>query len=246
MAESSRTHRFLTFLSRIRSTRPLDRRDSQSITHLAVNEHGRKEQRIHYTNQEAVYEEFRATGFKTFPDEDAGLHSIGWTKLPSAFGPVITEGGYGIIRMAYKLADRGTPLESRHLSIAKIQRIDQTTWIEVEVLKGLVHENIVDLYGVFAVDPKWRSEYAENYPTPVPERRVLWMLLEYANAGDLFKEIERYELQSIPEDGARYYMLQVCAGLQLHSLQKGHPSGFACREHSFEIQAGWNKSLHDL
>ena len=176
MAESNRAGRFLSLLSRIRSTRPLDRKDSESITHLAVSEHTRHEQPIHYTNLEAAYEEFLNTGFKTFPIEDAGLQSLGWKQLPSAFRPGITEGGYAKICMAYKLSDRGFPLESRHLSIAKIQRVDPMTWVEVQILRGLVHENIVDLYGVFGVDPQWRSEYSDNYPTPVPERRILWML----------------------------------------------------------------------
>ena len=224
MAESNRTRRFLAFLSRIRSYRPLDRRDSQSISHLAVNERTRKELPIHNRNPEAALKEFRTTGFKTFPDEDAGLQSIGWRKLPSAFGPVITEGAYASICMAYKLSDQGTPLESRHLAVAKVQEIDKPwTWNEVRILRGLVHDNIVDMYGMFAVDPEWRSEYAGHYPTSVPERRVLWILLEYANAGDLEKEVERYENKSIPEDGARYYMLQICAGLQhIHSKRVIH------------------------
>ena len=57
-----------------------DRRDSRSITHLAVNEHRRKEQPIHYTNQEAAYEQFLTTELKTFLTEEAGLQSLGWKK----------------------------------------------------------------------------------------------------------------------------------------------------------------------
>ena len=45
-----------------------------------------------------------------------------------------------------------------------------------------------------------------------------WMLLEHADAGDLKREIKRYHAKVIPDSGARYYMIQICAGLQyLHS-----------------------------
>ena len=220
MSESNRASEFLSFLFRIRSTRPLDRRDSRSVEHLAVAEHGREEQPIPYTNREA-YQEILATGLKTFPSPEAGLQSLGWKRLTC--GPTIRGGACASIRMAYKLSDRAIPLESRHLAVAKIQEIEQSVWREVQILRGLVHENIVDLYGVFAVDPAWRSEYADNYPAPVPERRILWILLEYATAGDLLKEVYRYEGGSIPENGARYYVLQVCKGLQyVHSKRIIH------------------------
>ena len=211
MAESYRARRrFVAFLSRIRSYRPLDRTDSESITHLAVSEHKRKEQPIQYTDQETAYEEFLTTGVQTFATEDAGLQSLGWKELIG--GPEIQDGGFAKIRMAYKLSDRGTPLESRHLAVAKVQAMFQTTWTEVHILRGLVHKNIIDLYGVFAVDPELRADYGD-----------LWMLLEYANAGDLEKERERYEHKSIPEKGARYYMQQICAGVQyIHSKRVIH------------------------
>ena len=98
MADSYRARRrFVAFLSRIRSYRPLDRSDSQSITHLAVseNEHRRKEQPIHYTNQVAAFEEFRATGLETFSTEDEGLQSLGLKFL--THGPTIPEGGFSDI-----------------------------------------------------------------------------------------------------------------------------------------------------
>ena len=230
MEESIRTNQFLSFLFRIRSARILSRRDSQSIRHLAVKRLERDEQPIPYTNQEAAFHEFRAHGLRTFPNEDAGLQSLGWKKLTC--GPKLPQGSFATIRMAYKLSDRGTPLESRHLAVAKVQDVEQVTWTEVQILRGVVHENIIDFYGVFAVDTQWRSEYADHYPSSsVPERRDLYMLLEYANAGDLTEEVlRRYEARAIPENGARYYMLQICKGIEyLHSkrvihrfLQPGH------------------------
>ena len=210
MAESNRANRFLAFLSRIRSTRPLDRNDSQSITHLAVKRQKREEQQIPYSNQEALYQEFLTDGYQTFSSEEDGLESLGWKVLTC--GPKIPQGGFASITMAYKMSDQEIPLESCHLAIVKNQTIHLMTWREVAILRGLVHDNIVDLYGVFGVEPELRSEYAD-----------LLMLLEYANAGDLAKERERYEHKWIPEKGARYYMKQICAGLQyIHSKRVIH------------------------
>ena len=66
---------------------------------------------------------------------------------------------------------------------------------------------------MFAVDPEMESDHTDHY-TSSPDYRFFWILLEYANAGDLAKEIRRYRELSISEPGARYYMLQICAGVQ--------------------------------
>ena len=59
-------------------------------------------------------------------------------------GPNIREGAVAKIRLAYKLSDRGLPLESRHLTVAKIMclRAYYRIWAEVEILRGLVHETL--------------------------------------------------------------------------------------------------------
>ena len=223
MAES-RTSRFLRFLSRIRSSQPLIEEDVESVSHLAINSNdGRVEEEIHYANQEEATVPFVKHGFRTYRSAELGLAALGWKQIPVGGGPEITEGYFATVSLAYKLSDRRLPLESRHLTAAKIQKICvtkrsirdySTVWKEVEILKGLVHENIVGFYGMFAVDPKLETDHTDHYKDANPDKRLFWILLEYANAGDLAKEIRRYTEVSIPEPGARYYMLQICAGVQ--------------------------------
>ena len=233
MAES-RTSRFLRFLSRIRSTRPLAEADVESVSHLAVNNNEeRVPEVIHYENQKEEMDKFMRWGFRTYTTTDAGLAALGWKELPAGGGPEITPGAVAAISLAYKLSDRRLPLESRHLSVAKIQGLSHAhgleaydrVWTEVEVLRGLVHENIVGFYGMFAVDPHMETDHDGNYKrdSRFPDHRILWTLLEYASAGDLVKEVKRYEIKSIPESGVRYYMLQMCRGLEhLHDKRIIH------------------------
>ena len=84
----------------------------------------------------------------------------------------------------------------------------------MEILKGLVHENIVGFYGMFAVDPDLETDQTDHFKDTYPDFREFWILLEYANAGDMTKEIIRHPKCTIPEPGARYYLLQICAGVQ--------------------------------
>ena len=220
----SRTSRFLRFLSRIRSTHPLAEQDVESVSHLAINDNEeRVEEAIRYTNEAEAVEEFQMHGFRTYRSAESGFAAFGWKELPVGGGPEITKGGFASISVAYKLSDRGLPLESRHLAAAKIQRLcfPETQvrgyariWKEVEIHKGLVHKNIVGFYGMFVVDPQLDCDHADNYGYRFPDFRLCWILLEYANAGDMAKEIRRHDKCKIPEPGGRYYMLQICAGVQ--------------------------------
>ena len=224
----SRTSRFLRFLKRIRSAQPLVEEDVESVSHLAVNNNDeREEEVIHYANQGEEIEPFLKHGFRTYSRSELGLAALGWKEIPVGSGPEISGGAYASVRLAYKLADRGLPLESRHLTAAKIQSLYSANltrpsnnktyvrvWEEVEILKGLVHKNIVGFYGMFAVDPQLSTDHTDCYTCKSYDYRCFWILLEYANAGDLAKEIRRYNELSIPEPGARYYMLQICAGVQ--------------------------------
>ena len=187
------------------------------------NNDERVEEAIHYTNQAEAVEEFQKHGFQTYRSAELGFAAFGWKELPVGGGPEIIKGGFASISVAYKLSDRGLPLETRHLTAAKIQRLCfpehlmrgyTRVWMEVEIHKGLVHKNIVGFYGMFAVDPKQNWDHTDSYSNRFPDYRLCWILLEYANAGDLAKEIRRYDKFKIPEPGARYYMLQICAGVQ--------------------------------
>lgn len=42
----------------------------------------------------------------------------------------------------------------------------------------------------------------------------VWILMEFADAGDLHTEILRYQRRCIPEPGSRFYMKQICSGLR--------------------------------
>ena len=220
----SRTSRFLRFLSRIRSARPLAEEDVESLSHLPINSNEeREEEEIHYANQAEAIEQFLMHGFRTYKSAEFGFAAFGWKELPAGGGPEILKGAFASVSLAYKLSDRGLPLETRHLTAAKIQKICvpknfirdySRVWREVEILKGLVHGNIIGFYGMFAVDPELEKDHTDSYKDRYPDKRLFWILLEYANAGDMAKEIRRYKSASIPEPGARYYMLQICAGVQ--------------------------------
>ena len=225
MAES-RTTRFLGFLSRIRSSRRLKEEDVESISHFAINNNDeRVPEVIHYENQGEEMEQFLRQGFRTYRSAELGLAALGWKELPSESRPTIDEGAFASISLAYKLSDRRLPLESRHLTVAKIQRLEvlYRVWTEVEILRGIVHENIVGFYGMFAVDPEMETDHTDHYKISIPDQRPFWILLEYANAHNMAKELRRYENNSIEETGARYYLLQICAGVgHLHSKRIVH------------------------
>ena len=113
-----------------------------------------------------------------------------------------------------KLSEKAVRLESRHLAAVKIQPWGNTyvlgpaeirqLWKEIDILRGVVHENIIDYYEHFAMYDR--------------DRLVVYILMEYANAGDMEKEVNRYPEKRIDEPGARYYALQIASGLKyLHS-----------------------------
>ena len=117
--------------------------------------------------------------------------------------------------MAYMKREGKDPLEYRHLAGVKVQpnkRIKSwdpfdalmvpKAWTEINVMRGCVHPNIVAYYEHFAVE--------------APDKGVgmsIVMLIEYASAGDLKREVARYYPHAVPESGARYYVKQVMRGL---------------------------------
>lgn len=55
-----------------------------------------------------------------------------------------------------------------------------------------------------------------NYPT-------LWLIMEFADAGTLYKEISRYPNKMIPDSGIRYYTKQVLDALgYMHQRHVSH------------------------
>ena len=56
-----------------------------------------------------------------------------------------------------------------------------------------------------------------------PASPVLWIMMEFADAGTLFTEMSRYPNRNIPESGVLYYSKQVLNGLRyMHSREIAH------------------------
>lgn len=167
--------------------------------------------------------EFMSQGFGGMPvpvygTREAGLNAFGWTEIPDG-GIEIGKGKYGKVRLAYKATgEEGVQLESGHLCALKIQppsigteltpRLVTMIWKEIDILRGIVHDNIIDYFAHFVVKHDVeKSGFVQ-----------VCILMEYASAGNLLKELNRYEGQHIGEPGARYYSLQICEGIgYLHS-----------------------------
>lgn len=235
-----RRHRSLEFLNRIRGEGPRGSIDDSRIRKFAVNERTRVEhplnRRLHVTwNQriEAMEQDFRRHGLsghpvRVFESGADGLKASGWSEIPIPGGHVIGEGGFGLLKLAYKFSESGVPLESRHLSAVKIQpkggkqlsgRTIASIWKEIDILRAVVHENVIDYFSHFVTF----SNHVTRTGT-FEQRMSIWIVMEYASAGDMEREIERYTPDPrIPESGARFYALQVADGLSyLHSKSIAH------------------------
>ena len=221
MSEDQRVNRFVRLLRRLRSLGPRTKADDAAIRTIAHAHSQREEMEIRKNAEPHDINQF-CREIEIFPDSESGLESFGWRELPAGGGPVIEAGATGRITLAYKYTETGVPLERRHLCVAKFQHGHdfRSAWREAEVLSGIVHENVVDYFGMFAVEPDH-----------------IWLLLEYANAGDMRKEVSRFRMQhvqpdphvagssqqmhrgsGIPETGCRYYGRQIASGLRyVHS-----------------------------
>lgn len=150
-----------------------------------------------------------------FDSSKAGLRAFGWKEV-SELETEHAKGTYASIRLAYRKGESWLPIEQRHLCAAKIQPLDHYTiaWNESKILSALVHDNIVSFYGIFTVEPNPKLRDHDLHM----ERSQVWILLEYANAGDMRDEMARYEGKRVPEPGAKCYMMQIASGLSyLHS-----------------------------
>ena len=186
-----------------------------------------------------VFDEFYATGnagrpVKRYTTMEEGLQKEGWHLVPrdeekvvwvnegsrrlSPSGATLGAGGFGSVRMAYKQTEVRTPLEARHLAAVKVQPHHNVIieWdyleeirVEINVLRGCVHRNIIGYHDHFCVGEQDGRYY---------DLISVVILLEYASAGDMYKEISRFKDGHMNEACARYYTRQMCNGLQyLHS-----------------------------
>ena len=150
--------------------------------------------------------------------------------MPRAGQPDIQRGAYASIRVAYWSADanKGKAIEARHLAAVKEQVIrpkrTEALWTEVTVMAGLVHEHIVDYYGCFLVGDQSQGADAGSSDPQSQLMGRFFILMEYASAGDLKKEISRYtDPDGIPEPGARFYLLQIASAIRyMHGKRITH------------------------
>lgn len=234
-----RLSRFFGSVANLSSSGSLSDEDRAIIAQQPDHRILRKEEPIVYEHQKEAIEEWMQHGYKTYSRPSKGIRRMGWKLLEEGQGPTFGVGASARITLSYKRSERGKPLESRHLAVAKVLKLSEfyrEIWTETHILKGCVHENIIDIYGVFAVDlrqkPSGVMESVSTWFSTLFQENTekdIWILLEYANAGDLTKELERYRVPNseanpfIPEAGALYYMKQICAGVKyLHGKNIFH------------------------
>ena len=204
--------RFGNLLRRLRSTDP-SAADIEAISRISDSDpRGQRiEQVIPRTDPVIACIPF-ADSYARYETLTQGLRAHGLAVVEN--GPVFARGAFAEVLLAYRLLspEQGAiPLEPHHLVIAKIQEQTKNRlqiFKEVSVLRGVNHSHIIDILGVF---------HAHDTGQAV-------ILLEYATAGTLSKELERYPMQSLgKESHARYYIRQICSGIQyLHSKEVTH------------------------
>lgn len=206
-----RWQEFASFLRRLRDPEPLTQAaDVQLLQELADSRSpitGSRETEPRRLGTATFSLQYFLTEVPQFQTSELGLESFGLQLIPKNLGPKIMGGAFGDVDIAFMLEDVGKPLTRRHLRACKYQDMNQylKVWTEVEILRSVCHPHIVQFVGYFAVTP--------GGPRDLPGNQ-LWIIEEYANAGDLLKEIFRYERQRMPESGIKYYALQIGSGLQ--------------------------------
>ena len=136
-----------------------------------------------------------------------------------------------------------------------------TGWKEVAAMRSLVHENIIDYYDHFIVQEssekprkkKRQREMSDRIDIPgteesrlrLPEFPVLWIMMEFADAGNLLTEMSRY-----PENcnsAVRSTVLQLAGteGLEVHAQPSDHTWGSALEQHCSQISSRWDEEVFD-
>lgn len=181
-----------------------------------------------------------------------GLEAHGYSEWASgSLMKELGVGAFGGVRLVYKLQDRHLPAKQRRFAALKAQHMAQwtirRTWNEIMVMRAVKHKHIIDFYSAFVVLPptgKWKlsqiasasSDVSADAPynytgllpsseafCPSPQSDEVWILMQFADAGDMTKEITRYPDWYIPEEGCRYYMHQICSALKyMHSKSIKH------------------------
>ena len=140
----------------------------------------------------------------------AGLLHFGWSEIPWS-RQHLGSGAFGRVSLAFSISDP-RPIEQKKFAAVKKQSLETTSlliWKEINYLRAVSHPNIVDYFGHFFVIPDANSTQEE-----LREGNRAAILMEFANAGDLRKELNRFPDLMMPEEYARYYVLQVCEAVE--------------------------------
>ena len=159
-------------------------------------------------------------GVPVFTDAAQALAVNGWKLMPPGVGPREEAGMYGVVKLVHKVprSSRRQPLRVNCLAAAKQQPMSnwRLAWREANILSAFDHENIVKMHEMFVEDTSKQPDFVD-FPS------TIWLLMEYASAGSLKKEMSRYPDERMPETGVRYYCLQIAAGLKyVHSRNVAH------------------------
>jgi serine/threonine protein kinase len=182
-----------------------------------------------------IRESHGSTPTSVFDSLDQGLQHLGWAEVPGS-GKILGEGKFGVLKLVYRTEhSRTRPEEMIRLDSSQFAAVKQQPppprqgrpavwleemgilmiWQEIRIMRGLVHENVIDYIDHFVFYPRQKEVH-------------IAMMLEFASAGDLETEVKRYPVHpesksvpqehEIPEKGARYYTHQIANGLKyIHS-----------------------------
>ena len=162
-------------------------------------------------NQEAAANAFYKYELPLTSSFHRGLAKLCLKEIPADHQAPLTDGGFGTIKLAYRVTDVRRPLEARDLLIAKTIKPPhaagyQKVWREAAILHLLQHHpHVIQFEGVFGL----RSPDAD-----ATRPAAVVLLTQYATAGDLRTEVLRHPGRTIPEPGTRYYLRQICAAVE--------------------------------
>lgn len=167
---------------------------------------------VEFVNKGNSHKKYKFRPFTVMKDQNVGLAQLGFVKYPGA--PVLREGDFGKIQLL-KFLKQGHAMDYPRVAALNTRKLDEVSckfiWTESCAMKSVKHENVLDVYSEFVVEKK-NPDQASDY--------TYCMIMEYANAGDLATEIDRYPGRYIPETGARFYIRQIMSGLKCLLLKK--------------------------
>lgn len=206
--DDQRTRNFMRVLERLEKSRGLTPEYWKYIPNIPVSDRNREEQplpdwsQLPRSAQQLVDHDGAGRRFTSL---QAGLKSLGWSEIPWK-KKFLGSGHFGSVSLAFMTSDM-RPIEKKNFAAVKVQRLSRECvafWREFSFLRATVHKNIVDYYGHFYIIPEGDKA----------ERGLTALVLEFANAGTVETECDRFPGGQMPEVHVRYYALQICDALE--------------------------------